>query len=99
MILYKKYVFDNAEQYLKKIEGLPKDLGYTPILLPNPIKSEFALHLGHSEKDEKEMKVEEDLTLAVDVLWEDITESPYGWKTYEINPTQPWNRVLGIDQE
>jgi hypothetical protein len=45
------------------------------------------------------MKVEEDLTLAVDVLWEDITESPYGWKTYEINPTQPWNRVLGIDQE
>jgi len=99
MILYKKYVFDNAEQYLKKIEGLPTDLGYTPILLPNPIQSEFALHLGHSKEDEKNMEVQEDLTLAVDVLWEDITESPYGWKTYEINPAQPWNRVLGIDQE
>jgi hypothetical protein len=99
MILYKKYVFDNAEQYLKKVEGLPADLGYTPILLPNPIKSEFALHLGHDKTDEKNMEVEEDLTLAVDVLWENITESPYGWKTYEINPTQPWNRVLVIYQQ
>jgi hypothetical protein len=99
MILYKKYLFDTADQYLKKIDSLPTDLAYTPILLPNPSQGEFALHLGHTREDEEKMKVEEDLTLAVDVLWEDITESPYGWKTYEINPTQPWNRVLGIDQE
>jgi len=99
MILYKKYLFDTADQYLKKIAGLPNDLGYTPILLPNPSTSEFALHLGHTKEDEKNDEAEEDLTLAVDVLWEDITESPYGWKTYEINPANPWNRVLGIDQE
>jgi hypothetical protein len=99
MILYKKYVFDTAEQYLKKIENLPTDLAYTPIILPNSTQGGFALHLGHTREDEKNMEAEEDLTLAVDVLWEDIDESPYGWKTYEINPTNPWNRVLGIDQK
>ena len=99
MILYKKYTFDTVEQYVKKINGLPNDVGYTQILLENPIKSEFNLHLGHTPEDEKNMKIDEDLTLSVDMLWENITESPYGWKTYEINPTNPWNRVLGIDQK
>lgn len=93
MILYKKYLFDNAEQYEKKINGLPEDLQYTEILLPNPISPKDALG------DEPEIETDNDLTsVAVDMLWEDIIESPYGWKTYEINPTNPWNRVLGIDQ-
>lgn len=94
MILYKKYLFESAEQYEKKINGLPEDLQYTEILLPNPINVKDALG------DHPELETDDDLTsVAVDMLWEDITESPYGWKTYEINPTNPWNRVLGIDQD
>jgi len=94
MILYKKYLFENAKQYEKKINGLPEDLQYTEILLANAVNPKDALG------DEPEIETDDDLTsVAVDMLWEDITESPYGWKTYEINPTNPWNRVLGIDQD
>ena len=94
MILYKKYLFENEEQYLKKINGLPENLQYTEILLPNASNPKDTLG------DEPEIETDDDLTsVAVDMLWENITESPYGWKTYEINPTNPWNRVLGIDQD
>jgi len=86
MILYKKYLFNDFEQYSNKIKNLPEDLEYTEILLPNVVTLD----------DE----IEDDLTsVAVDMLWQDITESPYGWKTYEINPAEPWLKVLGIDQE
>ena len=86
MILYKKYLFKDFEQYSNKIKNLPEDLEYTEILLPNVVTP---------EED-----TEDDLTsVAVDMLWQDITESPYGWKTYEINPAEPWLKVLGIDQE
>ena len=95
MILYKKYVFNDVDQYKQKIAGLPEDLYYTEIVLPSQVLV-TEQPLGDEELTEDPI---EDNTVAVDMLWEDITESPYGWKTYEVNPTEPWNRVLGIDQE
>ncbi len=86
MILYKKYLFNDFEQYSNKIKNLPEDLEYTEILLPNVVTLD--------DETEDDLK-----SVAVDMLWQDITESPYGWKTYEINPAEPYLRVLGIDQE
>ena len=31
---------------------------------------------------------------AVDVLWRDLDASPYGWKTYEVEPSNPKHKLL-----
>jgi hypothetical protein len=31
---------------------------------------------------------------AVDVLWRDLDASPYGWKSYEVTPTNPKHKLL-----
>ena len=30
---------------------------------------------------------------ALDVLWRDLDASPYGWKTYEVTPTEPKHKL------
>ena len=31
---------------------------------------------------------------AVDVLWRDLDKSPYGWKTYEVTPSEPKHKLF-----
>ena len=31
---------------------------------------------------------------AIDVLWRDLDESPYGWKTYEVEPSEPKHKLF-----
>ena len=31
---------------------------------------------------------------ALDVLWRDLDASPYGWKSYEVTPTNPKHRLF-----
>tara|TARA_R110000822_G_scaffold207031_1_gene343200 strand:+ start:193 stop:489 length:297 start_codon:yes stop_codon:yes gene_type:complete len=31
---------------------------------------------------------------SLDVVWDDLDKSPYGWKSYEINPKNPKHKVL-----
>lgn len=31
---------------------------------------------------------------ALDVLWRDLDASPYGWKTYEVTPTEPKHKLF-----
>ena len=31
---------------------------------------------------------------AVDVLWRDLDASPYGWKTYEVEPSNPKHKLF-----
>ena len=31
---------------------------------------------------------------SLDVVWDDLEQSPYGWKSYEINPKNPKHKVL-----
>jgi hypothetical protein len=31
---------------------------------------------------------------AVDVLWRDLDASPYGWKSYEVEPSNPKHKLL-----
>ena len=31
---------------------------------------------------------------ALDVLWRDLNASPYGWKTYEVTPTEPKHKIF-----
>ena len=31
---------------------------------------------------------------ALDVLWRDLDASPYGWKSFEVTPTNPRHRLF-----
>ena len=31
---------------------------------------------------------------ALDVLWRDLDKSPYGWKTYEVTPSEPKHKLF-----
>ena len=89
--LFKKYEFDSQEQAESKIAALPHEtdedgneypthshtvvkLGYLPIVEP-------------TFDDEGNIVTEGEYSTkySVDVLWSELDESPYGWKSYEIS--------------
>ena len=90
MELFKKYEFNSKEQAETKIAALPHsefdgesylDGGHTIV------------HLGYLITNEPEWDEEGNEIVApeysdkysVDVLWQDLDSSPYGWASYEIN--------------
>lgn len=90
--LFKKYEFDSQEQAEEKITALPHNtddegnkwlearhtivkLGY--LLITEPV---------YDDNGEVETEGEQADKYSVDVLWEGLDESPYGWKSYEVNP-------------
>ena len=89
MELFKKYEFNSKEQAETKIAALPHsefdgesylDGGHTIV------------HLGYLITNEPEWDEEGNEIVApeysdkysVDVLWQDLESSPYGWASYEI---------------
>ena len=90
--LFKKYEFDSQEQAEEKIAALPHNtddegnkwlearhtivkLGYLWVTEPT-----------FNEEGEIETEGVASDKYSVDVLWEELDESPYGWKSYEVNP-------------
>lgn len=90
MELFKKYEFNSKEQAETKIAALPHieidgesylDAGHTIV------------HLGHLWVTEPTYDAEGNVETegvvsdkySVDVLWQGLESSPYGWTTYEIN--------------
>lgn len=92
MAIFKKYEFDSQEQAEEKIAALPHNtddegnqwlaarhtivkLGY--LLVTEPV---------YNDNGEVETEGVASDKYSVDVLWEGLDESPYGWKSYEVNP-------------
>ena len=90
MVIFKKYEFNSQEQAEEKIAALPHDtddegnqwlsgnhtivkLGYLWVTEPT-FDDEGNIETEGVASDK----------YSVDVLWEDLDESPYGWKSYEI---------------
>ncbi len=90
--IFKKYEFDSQEQAEEKIAALPHNtddegnkwlearhtivkLGY--LLVTEPV---------YDDNGEVEIEGLASDKYSVDVLWEGLDESPYGWKSYEVNP-------------
>jgi hypothetical protein len=70
--LWKKYEFESEDQADSKISALAHDTdedGNT-----TPTHEHVLVKLGALKKTK----------YSVDALWEDLDESPYGWKSYEI---------------
>ena len=91
MELFKKYEFNSKEQAETKIAALPH--------ITDDVTGESYLdgghtivHLGYLITNEPEWDEEGNEIVApeysdkysVDVLWQDLESSPYGWASYEI---------------
>ena len=94
-----RYKFNDIEQAANKIDSLfaiDSEGNKTP-------NSKFAvIDLGKfilqdEELDEDGNVVTEAIFTdgyAIDVVWHDLEESPYGWKSYEITPNNPKHKIL-----
>jgi len=89
MKLFKKYEFDSQAQAEAKIDALPSE---TIDDIKYPAHNHAIVKLGFiiieqgqydDELNEIKAPVLSD-KYSVDVLWDNLSESPYGWKSYEI---------------
>ena len=91
MELFKKYEFNSQEQAEDKIAALPHitdDLTEESYLEGN----HTIVKLGYLVTNTPEWDIDGNVIVepiysdkySVDVLWQGLDESPYGWKSYEI---------------
>ena len=93
-MIYKKYLFNSKEQAETKVDAFT-ELNEEGEKVQT-VKAEliwldkFVLTQGEYDEDGVEI-VAPIFTdgYAIDVVWYDLDESPYGWKSYEIEPNTP----------
>ncbi len=89
--LFKKYEFDSQEQAESKIAALPhatdEDGNEYPTHSHTVVKLGYLPIVEPTFDDEGNIVTEGEYSTkySVDVLWSELDESPYGWKSYEIS--------------
>jgi len=98
-MIYKRYEFKDQEQAEEKIDAffdLDEDGNKVQNVKAAFIKlNKFVLEQGEYDEDGEEITPPV-LTegYAVDVLWKELDESPYGWKSYEVEPKNPKHKIF-----
>jgi len=98
-MIYKRYEFNNQEQAEEKIDAffdLDEEGNKVQNIKAAFIKlNKFVLEQGEYDEEGEEITPPV-LTegYAVDVLWKELDESPYGWKSYEVEPKNPKHRIF-----
>jgi len=88
-MIYLRYEFNDKEQAEDKIAKLD-DVNADFIKL-----NKFVMTEGTYDEDGEELTAPVlSEGYAVDVLWRDLDASPYGWKTYEVEPSNPKHKLL-----
>ena len=88
-MIYLRYEFNDKEQAEEKIAKL-EDVNAAFIKLNKFVMTEGTYN---SEGVEITAPVMSE-GYAVDVLWRDLDASPYGWKSYEVEPSNPKHKLL-----
>ena len=98
-MIYKRYEFNDQEQAEEKIDAffdVDEDGNKVQNVKATFIKlGKFVLEQG--EYDEEGEEVQPPVLsegYAVDVLWKELDESPYGWKSYEVEPKNPRHKIF-----
>ena len=93
-MIYLRYEFNDKEQADSKIEAfitkraLNKDAAFIRL-------NKFVITEGTYDSEGVEITAPVLSTgYAVDVLWRDLDASPYGWKSYEVTPSNPKHKLL-----
>ena len=98
-MIYKRYEFNNQEQAEDKIDAffdLDEEGNKVQNIKANFIKlNKFVLEQGEYDEQGEEITAPVlSSGFAVDVLWKELDESPYGWKSYEVEPKNPKHRIF-----
>ena len=98
-MIYKRYEFNDQEQAEEKIDAF-FDIDEEGNKVQN-VKAAFIklnkFVLEQGEYDEEGEEVTPPVLsegYAVDVLWNELDESPYGWKSYEVEPKNPKHKIF-----
>ena len=98
-MIHKRYTFTDKEQADSKISKF-FDIDEEGNKVPNERAAFIYLDkfaITETEYDEEGLEV---ITTtytegyALDVVWHDLEESPYGWKSYETEPESPKHRLF-----
>ena len=98
-MIYKRYEFNDQEQAEEKIDAffdLDEEGNKVQNIKASFIKlNKFVLEQGEYDEEGNEL-VAPVLSsgFAVDVLWNEFDESPYGWKSYEVEPSNPKHKIF-----
>ena len=88
-MIYLRYEFNDKEQAEDKIAKL-EDVNAAFIKL-----NKFVITEGTYDSEGVEITAPVMSTgYALDVLWRDLDASPYGWKSYEVTPSNPKHKLL-----
>ena len=98
-MIYKRYEFNDQEQAESKMDSffdLDQDGNKVQNVKASFIKlNKFVLEQGeYNEEGEEVIPPVLSSGYAVDVLWNDLDASPYGWKSYEVEPESPKHRLF-----
>ena len=89
-MIYKRYQFKTKKQAEKKVDSLSKNMKASIIWLDKFVK----INGTYSEQGEEITVPIFTNPYSLDVVWDDLDESPYGWKSYEIEPKNPEHTIL-----
>lgn len=98
-MIHKRYEFNDQEQAEEKIDAffdVDEEGNNLQNIKADFIKlNKFVLVQGEYDEDGEEITPPV-LTegYAVDVLWKELDESPYGWKSYEVEPKNPKHKIF-----
>ena len=88
-MIYLRYEFNDKAQAESKIAA-QEDVNAAFIKLDKFVTTE-----GTYDEDGVELTAPVmSIGYALDVLWRDLDASPYGWKSYEVTPTNPKHKLL-----
>ncbi len=98
-MIYKRYEFNDQEQAEEKIDAffdLDEEGNKVQNIKAAFIKlNKFVMTQGQYDEEGNELVAPVlSVGYAVDVLWNDLDESPYGWKSYEVEPSNPKHRIF-----
>tara|TARA_R110002050_G_scaffold250043_1_gene387930 strand:+ start:223 stop:492 length:270 start_codon:yes stop_codon:yes gene_type:complete len=89
-MIYIRYEFNDKAQADSKILAQGEDVDASFIRLDKFVMTEGVY-------DEEGVELTAPVLsegYALDVLWRDLDKSPYGWKTYEVEPSEPKHKLF-----
>ena len=89
--MYKRYLFNSFEQAEAKVNlFLEQDGKADFVWLDKFIKT----NAEHNDEYSEIISATFTKSYSLDVFWHELTDSPYGWKSYEIEPNNPSHTIF-----
>ena len=98
-MIYKRYLFNDKQQAEHKVSAFTEVNEQGEEV--QTVKASFIwldkfekVNVTYNEQGEEITAPIFTDSYSLDVVWDDLEQSPYGWKSYEINPKNPKHKVL-----